>query len=405
MTAVLRVGIVRLCGRNSVPLLSTQSALPAAASQKCSISGKMMRGGPRVPLAPPFPYKEKKYGLIQSLLDRTTKRFDENSKVICVEGPIGVGKTKFAKELAEELDMLYIPEADMDMLFINSYGYDMRQLDPQLPECCRSFDVKNFCRDPKNLLTAVFQIRMYMVRFEQYLDSLAHILSTGQGIVLDRCAYSDMVFLETMFKHGYVSKGARSVYYELRENTIGELLKPHLVIYLDCPVDAVKKRIKARNFDYEVNSPVFTDAYLKDMEMVYKQKFLKEISTHAEILIYDWTAGGETEVVVEDIERIDFSQFELDRHSKKMKDWRFFTEQEWGEVRIKYCNDKTKLMSFFNVPRYDVPELLRDAESAKIWREVWYNAPGMKYRPGYNADMGDSGLLTKSKVPPRATLI
>lgn len=25
-------------------------------------------------------------------------------------------------------------------------------------------------------------------------------------------------------------------------------------------------------------------------------------------------------------------------------------------------------------------------------------APGMKYRPGYNEDMGDTGLLTKTKI-------
>lgn len=40
------------------------------------------------------------------------------------------------------------------------------------------------------------------------------------------------------------------------------------------------------------------------MEKVYKQEFLQDISTHAEILVYDWTNGGETELIVEDIERI-----------------------------------------------------------------------------------------------------
>lgn len=136
--------------------------------------------------------------------------------------------------------MLYVPEATMDLLYINSYGYDMRKLDPQLPENCRSYDVVNFCKEPTNPLAASFQIRMYMLRFEQYVDSLAHLLSTGQGVVLDRSCYSDFVFLEAMFRQGYISKGARSVYHELRQNTINELLRPHLVIYLDLPVEAVK---------------------------------------------------------------------------------------------------------------------------------------------------------------------
>lgn len=85
-------------------------------------------------------------------------------QIIVVDGPVAAGKSKFASELATELDMLYVPEATMDMLYINPYGYDMRKLDDQLPESCKSFDVKNFLRDPTNRLTANFQIRMYMLR-------------------------------------------------------------------------------------------------------------------------------------------------------------------------------------------------------------------------------------------------
>lgn len=233
MTAVFRVGLIRLCSRNA-------PAVPTAMAQRRNISGKTMRGGPLPVPHKPFPYKEKEYGIWQSIVDKTTKRLNENSKIICVEGPIAAGKSKFAKELAEELEMLYVPEANMDLIYINSYGYDMRQLDPQLSENCRSYDVKNFCLEPNNPLAASYQIRMYMLRYEQYVDALAHLLSTGQGVVLDRSCYSDFVFLEAMHRQGYISKGARSVYHELRQNTINELLKPHLVVYLDLPVDAVK---------------------------------------------------------------------------------------------------------------------------------------------------------------------
>jgi NADH dehydrogenase (ubiquinone) 1 alpha subcomplex subunit 10 len=95
----------------------------------------------------------------------------------------------------------------MDKIYINPYGYDMRQLDPQLPKDCRSFDLKNFLADPHHKNVAQFQIRMYMLRYEAYIDALAHVLSTGQGVVLERSCYSDFVFLETMVKHGYISRG------------------------------------------------------------------------------------------------------------------------------------------------------------------------------------------------------
>ncbi|KAH8314753.1 hypothetical protein KR074_002849, partial [Drosophila pseudoananassae] len=56
-----------------------------------------------------------------------------------------------------------------------------------------------------------------------------------------------------------------------------------------------------------------------------------------------------------------------------MLDWRFPLEAEWCEARIKYCHEKPDLMNYFNVPRFDVPELLRNADDTKVWRDVWYN--------------------------------
>jgi NADH dehydrogenase (ubiquinone) 1 alpha subcomplex subunit 10 len=326
--------VARLAGRLSAnsPALK-KIALPSV-QQACQISGKTMRGNQTVVKPKPYPYHEKNYFFSDALFDKTTHRFDENSKVIVVEGPVAAGKSQFAKELAAELEMLYIPEPTLDQVYINSYGYDMRQLDPKLPKNCRSFDIRNFCLDPHHRNAAQFQIRMYMLRFEAYIDGLAHVMSTGQGVVLDRSCYSDFVFLEAMFKNGYVSKGARSVYYELKANTISELMKPHLVIYLDVPVKEVQNRLKKRNLDHEVKSKVFTETYLQDIENNYKQQYLKDISSHAELLVYDWSNYGESEVVVEDIERIDFDRFE--KHDPKMKDWRL-PPQEWAwcEARMK----------------------------------------------------------------------
>lgn len=55
----------------------------------------------------------------------------------------------------------------------------------------------------------VFCIQWYIslfFRYSQYIDAITHVLSTGQGVVLDRCVYSDFVFLEAMFSQGYVNK-------------------------------------------------------------------------------------------------------------------------------------------------------------------------------------------------------
>lgn len=119
--------------------------------------------------------------------------------------------------------MLYLPEGNLDMMYINRYGYDLRKLDAQLPVSCRSFDIKDFLKNPTHMNAAIFQIYQYYIklvfpntflsailcflcRFSQYIDALAHLLSTGQGVVLDRCCYSDFVFLEAMYSQKYISK-------------------------------------------------------------------------------------------------------------------------------------------------------------------------------------------------------
>jgi NADH dehydrogenase (ubiquinone) 1 alpha subcomplex subunit 10 len=315
--------------------------------------------------------------------------------MICVEGPIAAGKSNFAKELADELEMLYVSAPTMDDAYINSYGFDYRTLDDKLPEGAKTFDNKKWCINPKHRLSGAYQLRMYMLRTLKYVDALAHILSTGQGVVCNRSPFSDYVFLEAMLRNDYLSNGVRSVYYDVKANTITELMRPHLVIYLDVPVAKVKENIKKRNIDYEIKSPAFTDKYLQDIENGYKQKFLKEISAHSELLIYDWTEAGEPEVVVEDIERIDFDRF--GHYDDKLEDWRIMTEWEWCEKRMEYTVDRHDIISYFNVPRWDVPELIMNADDAFILEEVYDEAPGNKYAPGYNADMGDSGILTKTK--------
>lgn len=152
--------------------------------QAACISGSALRDKSKV-RPTPFPYKTKRYNMWRAWLqDTTTHRFDENTKIIVVEGPIAAGKTAFAKSLAEDLDMLHMPEITMDDLYINSYGYDLRKLDPQLPASAKSYDEKNFCVEPKQENTATFQIVKYSLRYSQYIDALAHLMNTGVYIFM-----------------------------------------------------------------------------------------------------------------------------------------------------------------------------------------------------------------------------
>lgn len=342
MAAVFRVGVMRFVAHGPKPtaaatIKSFLSAQLPVVSQSCNITGKSFRGKP-LQRPKPWPYKTKNYNVLHSIYDKTTWRFDENSKIVVIDGPIAAGKSDFGKALADELEMLFMPEPTMDRIYVNSYGFDMRTMNDKLPPAARSMENKDYLTNPSNPRVANYQFHMMAMRYSDYIDALAHVLSTGQGVVLERCFYSDFVFMETMYKFGFITKNARSYYHEVMYHIMPELMKPHLVIYLDVPVAEVKNRIKKRNIDYEVNSKVLTDDYLQTLESVYKQQYLKDISTHAELLVYDWSNYGDAEVVVEDIERIDFDRFE--KHDPKLKDWRFGHEEEWNAKRMWYENKK-----------------------------------------------------------------
>jgi len=371
------------------------SPIPAIGSRR-SVCSKLLKD-PNVTRRPPFPYMEKKYTLLRSWLDRTTHRFDENSKIIVVDGAVGAGKTAFAKQLAEDLDMLYMPEANMDAIYINPYGYDMRQLDPQLPKNIRSIDIKKFLDNPNDINVAYLQVELYRIKFCQYIDALAHLMNTGQGVVMDKSCYSDFVYADALVKEGYITKPARYVYQEVVNHTIDELMRPHLAIYLDMPVTKSLEKIKERGRDYEINSKANSASFLTKLEESYKRNYLKQVSIHSELLIYDWSDGGDVEVVVEDIERIDFDKYTL--YDERMKDWRLPKEQAWADQRMKYTNDKHQLMELFNICRLDAPELMASGNDCEVFNQVWWNAPGMKYAEGYNADYGDSNPLMRLKRP------
>lgn len=52
----------------------------------------------------------------------------------------------------------------------------------------------------------------------------------------------------------------------------------------------------------------------------------------SELLVYDWSEGGDAELIVEDLERLDMNYDESD---PKLKDWYHTREQYWADVRMK----------------------------------------------------------------------
>lgn len=89
---------------------------------------------------------------------------------------------------------------------------------------------------------------MFHFRYANYIHALGHLFSTGQGVVMNRSPYSDIVFLDAMYRNGLITKNARQAIVDIQDNTLIELKRPHLVIYLDVPaaVTQVSKPLKIK---------------------------------------------------------------------------------------------------------------------------------------------------------------
>uniref|UniRef100_A0A1E1X7V4 NADH dehydrogenase [ubiquinone] 1 alpha subcomplex subunit 10, mitochondrial n=1 Tax=Amblyomma aureolatum TaxID=187763 RepID=A0A1E1X7V4_9ACAR len=353
----------------------------------------------RVPKPKPFPYETKTMRSWHFLFDSTLSRFDENTRMIVVEGNIGSGKSALAKTIAEEFELKHFEEPSLDQLYVDDYGFDYRNLDHLLPPSCRSCDIKRFYQDPHNINVAVMQLHMYMLRFERHVDALVHMLNTGQGVVLERSCYSDFVFADTMHKFGYISNNALKMYHKCRHYSLPDLLKPHLVIYLDVPSDILLQRIRERNRPEEVNSKVLTKAYLDEIESLYKHNYLRSVRKETELLMYDWSHFGDTEMVLDDIERIDFEGYLADPYGPMMADWRKI-DDVWNDYRYELTAEKDLVLNRLLMDLFDAPELFRSGEDEEVMLDVIekFNKERQQYEKGFNKQLGDKWVLFKTKV-------
>ena len=185
---------------------SIQVTSTAGICHKANLDPEVLASNP-----PPWPYEKKKFTVFHDILglDSTTDRFNENTVIITVDGPPACGKTAFAAKLADELGMKHISEPSLDTAYVTYYGYDYRVLNPLLPKEGQLLDLKGFLENPFHPRAGYTQHLIYKLRYFQYLDALAHLFNTGQGVVMERSPWSDIVFMEAMTKTGFAHKDSK----------------------------------------------------------------------------------------------------------------------------------------------------------------------------------------------------
>ncbi|EFN82051.1 NADH dehydrogenase [ubiquinone] 1 alpha subcomplex subunit 10, mitochondrial [Harpegnathos saltator] len=395
MASIARIGITKLGYNNLVRQLCKVTTAGNCWYQVAFISRKAKRvaAGIRARLQP-FDYMNKQYTMWQQLVDPIIDRLDDNSKIIVIEGPMTSNKAKLGQKLADELDMIYLPSPNFDEYYITNYGYDLRTLDDRLSIGAQSCDLKKFLTNPHHPNVPMFQLHYFQLKYDQYITALLHLLCTGQGVILNRSFYSSFVFAQAMTNAGYMRPQALRFYNKVVGMAEDAVMRPHLVIYLDLPVDVVQERIKKRGIPYEVNSKVLTREYLTDIETSYKQNYLKKVMSHSHVLMYDWTEEGDVMSVIDDIEELNFNIYDK---NGKMADWIFETVQE---LRIKrtYLHERFYLHQDYLTIDLNVPELAYTPDEVKEIHENYITIPGGKYDTGFNTDMGDKGILWKYQL-------
>lgn len=370
--------------------------IPTSVISRRGIAGKALRQGIERPK--PWPYERWEFNTFwyAFFLERTTPRFDENSKLIVVDGVHSVGKSQFAKELAEELDMKYFPQINMDTLYVSPYGnVDRRDYNEYYLPRNKTFDEKDFFRNPMGTVPGScdrFMLLQYFLKYKQYVEALCHLFNTGQGVVVEKNPHSHYAEVDAAFNAGWIKPPSMKFMAQAYYQSLHLLLRPNLIIYLDAPIDTVRKNIAARGNEWDKDSPVWNHpTFLEDVYTEVKKNYLKKAREHSQVLVYDWSEPGETEVVVEDIERMNFDHYGL--YDPQQSDWRFRDEDLPTALRVRYSGANQRAELFTNIllnTIWDAEEMWLTAEELINLQEVASFFPGNQYAYGFNPDMGDN---------------
>lgn len=312
-----------------------------------------------------------------TLGERTTPRLSQYSKIISVDGNLASGKGALAQKLADRLGMLYMPEPDT--FYMDKMTEEKVSLPLDFNGLC---SLEKFYKDPKAADGNSYRLQnwMYIMRILQYSDAIEHLLTTGQGVVLERSPFSDMVFLEAMFKEGYIRKECVQHYNEIKGISICEFLPPHLAIYIDLPAEEVQKKLKQSGKPLLQNIPL---SYLKGIEDSYKKSFLPHIREMSEVLAYDTTQAQDIEKVAEDIEYLTFEK----------GPWQEQDDVTYHHMRM-LVEDKQRVAMLTHIPKF-LPEITIGAHEYDEKYFSFRALPGKRYAPGFNEDVGDKHIWLK----------
>jgi len=320
---------------------------------------------------PPFPYKEKnlnifhKYFRLEGFMP-TIGKFTENTKVVVVEGNIGSGKEAIAKKLADDLGMKFIPDVTPELEYKSDIdGFDWRNLNKHLHEDVWYPDFKTVLETKNPYQAAAWEMLLLKTRTYIYLTALTHLMNTGDGVVLERSPWSGTVFARTLNNLNLVGKEFLDHYWEVRSAACCTIFRPHIVIYLDVPVDKCLETAK-RNNTHDCGH-LLDEEYLELVEKNYKNHFLPVIEEHAEVFTYklnepvtEESAPELSELIVDELSKSNMDEYFMNvtKYQEKFEDWRFHdSDERLNHLRWFVTKKKKDVLTHFDYYPYYVDEL------------------------------------------------
>lgn len=262
----------------------------------------------------------------------TERKFDENSRIIQVEGNVASGKNKFAHQLAEKLGMKVMEPVSLDDYYTNDHGYDYRALNVLLPERLRICDWDMFHENPARHSVIHMQNYLFKMRVFQYLEALRHLFNTGQGVILVRSCFTERVFVEAMEKMGWLPLGYlrgdgvqfydwKSRYLYVRNGSLTSILKPHLTVYLDTPVETCSERIRNSEDPVIAQSRALVPEFLEEISKAYKEVVLPAASQYGHVLEVPHLNHKTEDEVLDVVDDIADLSFEIDNDDTRFDSW------------------------------------------------------------------------------------
>jgi deoxyadenosine/deoxycytidine kinase len=179
----------------------------------------------------------------------------ENQKFIAIAGNIGTGKSSLLDFLTGTYDV--------------SPFYEPNDDNPYLPD---------FYRDMKRW---AFQSQLFFLsnkfRIHQQADRTAGV------VIQDRTIFEDAeVFATALYQMRKIDKRDWQTYWSFYQTILEAIKPPDLMIYLRCPMRALRKRIRLRGREMEQEIPL---SYLKRLECLYENWFADY--TLSEVLVLE----------------------------------------------------------------------------------------------------------------------